>query len=326
MKKRVFYPYNFRQSTWSIVIVLANIAKNLEKFSPHARNAMEDSQVASLSRLDQICGHYDILHIHSPTPYSVLSAILAKVQRKVIVFTGATIPNDKARYFKRYKLCARLADQVYAISTPVAEETVATCEIEISGIIPNGVDHEFFDRKKCTLPSNLPSHYFAIIGNISEGKNSPFILRLAKALPHENFVFVGDANSSFDRYLEDAKQLRNVYMVGKRTREEVRDYLGYSKALLFPTKLEGFGLVAVEALSLAKPVIAQPIPVMREVLAGFLNCSLIPIEEFDQWVIRLQTIREEHQSDTRAKVIDKYCWKNIAGQYDEIYEKLTGSN
>jgi glycosyltransferase involved in cell wall biosynthesis len=328
MKKyRIFYPYKFNKNTWAIVVVMCNIAYRLKCFIPLCRRRdPEIGQGKVLGLGSQLLGKYDLVHIHSPTPYSLVTFMIAWLQRKPRIFTGAYPPAKEDSYFRRYYWCAKLATRVYGISQRVADKTELNCKVKVSGVIPNGVDYEFFSREKCQLPVEIESNniqdYFVIVGTLCKRKNSMFVLELAKQLPDQNFVFVGSISDDAPDFEREAESLDNVYHVGFRGREEVRDFIGHSKAMLFPTNEEGFGLVAAEAMAMGKPVVAQPIDVMQEVLGGFSDCKLISAEDTEGWKKCLSEINDQNHEAIRVQVIETYCWQKIADQYEVIYAEV----
>jgi glycosyltransferase involved in cell wall biosynthesis len=71
-----------------------------------------------------------------------------------------------------------------------------------------------------------------------------------------------------------------------------------SRALLFPSIAEGYGLPAVEAASIGLPVLATPLPVFREILEDYP--VYLPGADVYPWVRAINALAEKQQ-DTDAR-------------------------
>jgi glycosyltransferase involved in cell wall biosynthesis len=120
--------------------------------------------------------------------------------------------------------------------------------------------------------------YFVALGTIEARKNHLLLLslwsRLVKRLGASapRLVIIGqrgwEAQEVF-AILDGDEDLRShVIEINDCPDSELARYLGSARALLFPSKAEGFGLPLVEALAAGVPVIASDLPVFREVGQG----------------------------------------------------------
>lgn len=64
-------------------------------------------------------------------------------------------------------------------------------------------------------------------------------------------------------------------------------------ALLFPSRLEGFGLVALEAQACARPVIATNCSSLPEVVADGETGFLCPIDDVEAFANAARTLRDD---------------------------------
>jgi glycosyltransferase involved in cell wall biosynthesis len=128
---------------------------------------------------------------------------------------------------------------------------------------------------------------FVTIGTIESRKNHLLLLdvwsrlidRLNDAAPR--LIIVGqrgwEAQNVFD-LLDRSEKLRgHVVELSSCPDEELARYLASARALLFPSRAEGYGLPLVEALSFGVPVIASALPVFRE-LAGDIPTYIDPLD------------------------------------------------
>jgi glycosyltransferase involved in cell wall biosynthesis len=78
--------------------------------------------------------------------------------------------------------------------------------------------------------------------------------------------------------LDRNQQFRGrVTELNRCTDEELANHLSTARALLFPSRAEGYGLPLVEALGAGVPVIASDLPVIREI-AGDIPLYLDPLD------------------------------------------------
>jgi glycosyltransferase involved in cell wall biosynthesis len=145
-------------------------------------------------------------------------------------------------------------------------------------------------------PSRLPpsdsvrpigAPYFVALGTIEPRKNHLLLLHLwrelAKALGESapRLVVVGQRGWECEQVvdlLERCECLKGVVVERPRCDDgELATWLYHSRALLFPSFIEGFGIPLVEALTLGVPVIATDLAVFREI-AGVIPDYLDPLD------------------------------------------------
>jgi glycosyltransferase involved in cell wall biosynthesis len=119
---------------------------------------------------------------------------------------------------------------------------------------------------------------FVALGTIEARKNHLLLLeiwsRLAARLGAKapRLLVIGQRGWEADevfRILDGEEGLRgHVVELNHCSDEELARHLASARALLFPSKAEGYGLPLVEAMSLGVPVIASDLPVFREIGQG----------------------------------------------------------
>jgi glycosyltransferase involved in cell wall biosynthesis len=128
-------------------------------------------------------------------------------------------------------------------------------------------------RPDGVAPLNHP--YFVVVGTIEPRKNHLLLLNLWRALVAEmgkdapHLVVIGqrgwDCENVVD-LLERSEPLQGVvHELNDCADAELATYLAHARALLFPSFAEGYGIPLVESLMLGTPVIANGLPVFREV-------------------------------------------------------------
>jgi glycosyltransferase-like protein len=146
-----------------------------------------------------------------------------------------------------------------------------------AGLVPNGVDATRF-----VPATDAKGEFYLSIGGIEARKNTLATLEaFALVRQHEpgaRLVIAGGA-SVFDHstyrvvFEARAAELRlrigtDVLVTGVLSDEQVVAYLQAATALVFPSLVEGFGLVVLEALACGTPVVTSNIPPFTEFLTG----------------------------------------------------------
>ena len=107
-------------------------------------------------------------------------------------------------------------------------------------------------------------------------------------------------------------QLPDVILTGAITDDdELAAIYSGAHALVYPSKDEGFGLPAVEALACGTPVAACDLPALREVLGG--QATLRSIEDMDGLVAAAESARRP------APAPPSWTWEDAAAATWQVY-------
>ncbi|TXN06768.1 glycosyltransferase family 4 protein [Methylobacterium sp. WL103] len=138
------------------------------------------------------------------------------------------------------------------------------------------IDHGFVGRGSAVTQAaararfGLPEGYIlGCVARLHPLKNLDAALRL---LPYDTnwhlaLAGQGAARAELEALAEQLGCGARLHFVGELQPELVGDFLRTLDAFVFPSKAESFGLAAVEAAQAGVPVVANDLPVLREVLA-----------------------------------------------------------
>lgn len=190
-------------------------------------------------------------------------------------------------------------------------------------VIPNGVDAVFRPALPGELSDfrarrGLPAQYFAAIGSIKAHKNLQILKGIAEALPAKLVLLAGRGARRALGFPESVLELSPL------SDPELAVFYAGAVAVLVPSRYEGFGLPALEAMACGAPVIAADAGAHREILgqAGLLISPDDPAawKEAAQRVFRDEALRiglKERGADRSSR----YTWDDCTQQTLEVYRR-----
>ena len=116
-------------------------------------------------------------------------------------------------------------------------------------------------------------------------------MRLVADLPLKLILtFSGKENAYSTAIQHDVKQMENVELVGYLTHDEMRALYGRSKMMIFPSKLETWGLPISEFAQFGRPIIAADLQYAHEAVGTYEKVSFFPPDDFEKLAGILRSI------------------------------------
>lgn len=219
---------------------------------------------------------------------STVGSLVTTVPQVVVVVAHLALPSVRAQaegtslspfhrvyYGPVMRLSHRRAEAVVAISGFLADRLVADTGVSPQKVsaIPLGVD---LTSAPMTVPGG-DHPYVLFVSTLYPYKNAESLVRavvLARPrLPGLTAVIVGrdpDGRQApaLQHLMVDLGVQDAVRLTGKVGAEELETLYGGASALVFPSRAEGFGFPALEAMARGVPVIASDRTSLPEVLGG----------------------------------------------------------
>lgn len=204
----------------------------------------------------------DVLHAHDFTASVICSIAKPKKGCRLISHLHNNPPWIKrinARTIA-YGVLSGGVDQILCVSQAVIQEFVFHSTMRDSVVVSNPVDLGRVQRLSKGDPT-AAEHDVLFLGRLAEQKDPlrfiHFMLRLKEKHPALSAAMVGDGElrKSCEEAIAELGLWETITLYGFQ--ENPYGILAKAKVLCIPSKWEGFGLVAVEAMCLGVPVVAS---------------------------------------------------------------------
>lgn len=129
-------------------------------------------------------------------------------------------------------------------------------------------------------------------------------------------LLIGGKGRMLNKLKEAAGGDERVKFLGFVPDEGLKDFYNSLDAFAFPTKLEGYGLPAVEAMACKTPVVTLS---DAKVPSDIKNKTII-VDNLKEWLANPDL--SEIDLDKNYKFAKSHDWEKCAREYRDIYEKL----
>lgn len=280
-----------------------------------------------------------IIHAHSLFSNGYIAL---KIYEKYNIPYIVTVQNtDLNIFFKKMPHLRKIgikillnADKIIFFSKTYKDEMISKFisidykkDIEFkSEIIPPGLPNYWIENKNLNKVKNKKQINLLYVGNIDKNKNITSVIRACKKLRREDidiqYTIVGNVNNKkLKKQLEKTEFIKYIPYVERKNLSEI-----YRKNDIFimTSIKESFGLVYLEAISQAMPVIYSKgqgfDKQFEEGIVGYSVRSKNIVEIMES--IKKIYLNYENISNNCIKNIDKFRWNNIYKKYFTIYEQI----
>jgi glycosyltransferase involved in cell wall biosynthesis len=208
--------------------------------------------------------------------------------------------------------------------------------------IPNAVDIEGIDKalaasapKKAETASRLEGKVVVgTVARLSREKGIDILLRafalVHKAIHHAHLLIVGDGNQLANlQCLARSLEIGDaITWTGRLPWEDAMGCLGLMDVVAMPSRFEGFGLTAVEAMACNKPVVASRVDGLAEIIRDGVTGCLAPVEDVSAFA---ESIIDLLKDENRRKIIgvsarryveEYYAYPRFRERCRVLYESL----
>jgi glycosyltransferase involved in cell wall biosynthesis len=208
----------------------------------------------------------------------------------------------------------------------VAEDVCAEYRLPAERVVvtPLGVGEEWFAARPAgddwLAAHGLPGDYVLFAGTREPRKNLAVLLeahrRARAAGPVPDLVLVGPPG-----WGPEVTGAAGVHVVGWLASADLRALVARARALLLPSRYEGFGLPVLEAMAAGTAVVAADVPALREVSGG--HARLVPPTDADGWAEALAAAAppDPQRRYAAAEWARSHTWAACAAATVGAYER-----
>jgi len=193
------------------------------------------------------------------------------------------------------------------------------------------VIYEGITSLKKPKPQNpKPFSYILYIGNCYPHKNLETLLSafsiLHKQIPDLHLVIAGRNDVFFKKLKEKSNSLEAVSFIhfGENPSDErLAELYDQAELYVFPSRIEGFGLPPLEAMSQSTPVACSDIPSLKEILGS--AAVYFPKDNPDKIAKIISEVINDPDKKTNLvnrglEQIKLYSWKKMAEKIVNVYQ------
>jgi len=293
---------------------------------------------------------FDIIHAHG---YHITSSLAgcyyAKKCKKPFVLTAhdLIIPDDlplDAKLLKRVydktfgKFLLKNSTKLIALTEDhIQQYTERGGEPGKIRIIPNAIELDKYKNKNSnqnTLDKygiDKKDKVLLFVGRIDKYKGVQDVIEAMPTVSAEytdvKFIVVG-RDYGYRAELEKLRAKLNlrdrVIFAGNVPEKELIELYRRADIFILPSRMEGFGIVLLEAMASGTLCIAYSIPSVRKVIKNNENGVLVKNEKElqDKLLYYLGNIEEKKRIEANAlKYVEKYDIKNVINSIEKVYEE-----
>lgn len=268
----------------------------------------------------------DFVHLHS-SKAGFLGRMVIDCRRNHVIYTphGYSFlkKDDSAIVRTIYKLVEKVAatkgGEIVGVSKGEYEESLALTKRATyinNGIDLNGINDIEIEN---LTEINMNELRIGTLGRISYQKNPETFNEIAKKLPDDLFVWIGDGE------MGDVLNQNNIAISGWKNQQEAMQNLGRINVFILPSLWEGLPISLLEAMYLKKICIVSDVIGNRDVIVhgdnGFIANT---VDDYVQIIREIKDGKwdlEQITAKAYQDVCEKYNIDVMCQKYVEIYRK-----
>lgn len=295
---------------------------------------------------------FDIVHINGNSYFSFRKKI-SKAPHVVMVHHSVmdTIKTNKMNFISRIlnigaedsfimplieKKVINLAQKIVVPSYFTKNSIINHYKIDSSiiEVIYEGMTFKNYSKSmdNNTINNGIGKNLILFVGRVDDPrKGLDILLRIFKKVLFEldcQLLIVGSGNP--ENALSLAKSLDildKIFFAGQVDNNTLYKYYNLCDVYVCPSKLEGFGLTILEAISVGKPVVAFKVGSIPELIENYYNGILIERNDIDNFATAicylLKNGKLKWTTEERINYIkENFSWENSAKQLENLYTNM----
>ncbi|KXS45921.1 MAG: glycosyltransferase [Candidatus Frackibacter sp. T328-2] len=330
------------------VVVKDRIVKNFKNLDTDLRSLPLKNvlDLFSLYNLVKIIKEkeIDIIHCHTGIDYWLGAMAKGIAKRGKVIATRHSL-NSLGDSFAHKKLYKSI-DKFIVVSNRVKEKIIdpdvileSKVEVVYNGVDINRFNPELIDSKSVKEEFEIKDDELIVgtVGRLGGNKNQELLIKAAAEVDNKKlkvkYLIVGDDVTNDKHYERKLKELitnldlkDRVVLTGFRS--DIPQLMKAFDVMVFPTKKEAFGIVAIEAMAMSKPVIASAVGGLKEIVTDETTGLLFSVDDKEELVKAMVTLLSKPELRERIgykgcqRVMNNFTLSNMVGKIENIYLKL----
>ena len=315
--------------------------------------------VKNIKRLSEIIRERKISIVHSQGGradfYARMASKMLKPKVKIVNTVAMPVKGYDVGVFRKgvYRFLdwfsERYVDRFIVVSEVLRDALLSSYKIQPDKVIKiyNGIELDEYRpngkevrsqksevRREFGIAKDVP--VIGAIGRMVWQKGFEYLIQaipdIVQDVPDAKFLLVGDGPLR-ERIEALSKELRvrdNMIFTGFRS--DIKEILCAVDLLVIPSLLEGFPMVILEAMAMAKPIIATNIDGITEQITDGVNGILVPPKDpsaLAKGVIRVLNNKELAMTmglSARKKVEQEFSVEKMVAETEKVYLSLLRAN
>ena len=269
----------------------------------------------------------------------IISSIACKYGIPTVVTSHGTdiIGIEKGdRYKKEAEYVIENAKKIIAVSNENSSLIVknfpnAKPEIVYAGYDPKIFNIREYSKEEILSKYNIDYNGQKIVlfaGRLSYLKGVDILIKASKKYENANIITVIAGNGALRKELKAlAKELnvKNMYFIGHKSQNKLRELYNIADVFVMPSRMEAFGLVAIEALACGTPVICSNSGGMKEYINSKVG-KVVASEDVNELAknikLMLKNLDKYKKEELSKYAEDKFSQSISMNKLLEIYNEV----
>lgn len=227
-------------------------------------------------------------------------------------------------------LSIRRADGVVCVSRYTREQVARIYGVTNTTLVYDGIDTDIFVpspdlvRTDHGVPPTNARVRLLFAGNRTRRKGFDLLPQIMDLLPEDYVLYYTESFQG----VEAAPPHPRMVRIGTPDRDGLIAAYQSCDILLFPARVEGFGIVAAEASACGRPVVTTDASALPEVVEDGVTGYLCPIDNVASYAERVQQLGEDADlrrrmgEAGRRKVVATFGYPQLAAGLIGVYQRV----
>lgn len=236
----------------------------------------------------------------------------------------AIVHETLLRHIERKGLKA--CDALVTVSDYTARSLRAALGGPAATVILNGIETDYFTPESPAPRADGRPFGLLFVGNLSRRKGADLLPAIMARLgPGFELSYTRGLRTD-----DPFAGVAGMRPLGRLSQDELRDAYRAADALLFPSRLEGFGYAAAEAMACGTPAVVAASSALPELIDDGVDGRLCPVDDVEAFAAAIRDLAADADKlaemgrRARAKAADKFSLDAMVKQYITLFEKLIG--